>query len=196
MNSKPNSKRTALAAKIAIALLVMLFLGTVVLNFIYFRYGNEDSFDQVIFETAARHNIDPLLIKAIIKRESRFQYRSVGSKGEIGLMQLMPGAIQDWERVHKKSYKKTEVFNPAINIEIGTWYFAQAQSHWRKSANPNAYALAQYNAGRGNVLRWVKKLGSGDDYSKVVQFPSTRKYIKVILEYYQEYCDERGDTRG
>ncbi len=195
--TETDKENSALAGKIALALLVLLLIGTAVLNFIYFRYGNEDRFDEIIYQAAQKHRVDPLLIKAIIKRESRFRYRCVGSKGEIGLMQLMPGAIRDWEHANDERYHlKDEVFNPALNIEIGTWYFARAFSQWRKSGNPKAYALAQYNAGRGNLLKWVKKHGSAPDYKKIVQFPSTRKYISVILKYYQQYLAKKGDNNG
>lgn len=186
-----------MAVKIAVVLLILLFSGTVILNFVYFRYGNEDSFDTIIYNIAQKHNVDPLLIKAIIKRESRFKYRSIGSKGEIGLMQLMPGAIKDWERVHKQhSLQPNEIFKPAQNIEIGTWYFAQAQRHWGHSKNKNAFALAQYNAGRGNMLKWIKKHGELTDYESLVQFPSTRKYIDVILGYYQDYREKEEEKNG
>lgn len=187
-DEKTKNKNTKVAGYIAVALLALIFAGVALMNVIYFRYGNEDAFDEIIAEKAAMHHIDPLLIKAIIKRESKFKYRAVGGAGEIGLMQLMPGAVRDWEEANNQPYHlKNQQFNPALNIEIGTWYFAKAYRQWKNSGNPEAYALAQYNAGRKNLLKWVKKSGKGSDYKKVVEFPSTRKYIEVILENYQDY---------
>jgi soluble lytic murein transglycosylase len=197
MEKKEKSKNASAAGYIAAGLLVMLLFGITLMNFIYFRYGNEDTFDEIIAEKAAAVGVDPLLIKAIIKRESQFKFRCVGSKGEVGLMQLMPGAIRDWEEANDKSYHlKNELFAPELNIEIGSWYFARALRQWQNSANPEAYALAQYNAGRGNLLKWVKKSGKGSDYNKVVAFPSTRKYIAVILESYKDYKAEESEKNG
>jgi len=194
---RTKNKNTKVAGYIAVALLALIFAGVVLMNFIYFRYGNEDAFDAIISEKAQVHRIDPLLIKAIIKRESKFKYRAIGNAGEIGLMQLMPGAVRDWEEANDQPYHlKNQLFEPTLNIEIGTWYFARAYRQWQNSGNAKAYALAQYNAGRGNLLKWVKKSGKGSDYKKVVAFPSTREYITTILEYYQDYKEKELKRNG
>lgn len=153
--------------------------------------SNENEFDEIISVTAQKYQVEPLLIKAIIKRESNFKYYVRGGKGEIGLMQLMPGAIQDWERIHKKSVADFEVFLPALNIEIGTWYFSQAYKKWSKSPYSISYALAEYNAGGGNLRKWIKEYGHIHP-EKVIRFPSTLAYSKKIIGFYNTYREKAG----
>jgi len=175
----------------------VLFLGIFLIitilasNFYLLGGSDENKFDEIIWATARKYQIDPLLIKAIIKKESNFKYYVRGGKGEIGLMQLMPGAINDWERVHKKSVVSFEAFLPDLNIEIGTWYFSQAYKKWSKSPYRVSYALAEYNAGGGNLQKWIKKHGAIEPRS-VIRFPSTLDYSQKIINYYNDYRKAAG----
>lgn len=172
---------------VGVALAVLIFAS----NFHLFWGSDENEFDDVIWATAHKYQIDPLLIKAIIKKESSFKYYVRGGKGEIGLMQLMPGAIKDWERVHKKNVASFEVFLPALNIEIGTWYFSQAYKKWSKSTYQISYALAEYNAGGGNLQKWIKEHGEVEP-KYVIRFPSTLNYSQKIIGFYNYYLEAAG----
>ena len=144
----------------------------------------EFAYNRCIKETSARYKLDWLLIKAIIKKESNFDKNAVGYIGEIGLMQITPAALRDWERHKKMRYHfKSELFRPELNIEIGTWYFKWSEKQWKKK-NKDAiiYALAQYNAGRTNLLKWIKKNPKDKNIMQIIAFPSTKNYVKDILK--------------
>jgi soluble lytic murein transglycosylase len=178
----------------AVGLVSLLVISILVSSLYFFLGPDENEYDELIWPTAKKYNLDPFLIKAIIKRESRFKYYIRGGKGEVGLMQLMPGVIKDWERIHKRQVDEIEVFLPSLNIEIGTWYFHNAYVKWSKSKYQLSYALAEYNAGGGNLRRWIKKYGEiAPDH--VIQFPSTVDYVEAIIGYYNDFREDSGLAR-
>ncbi|MBO5202223.1 MAG: transglycosylase SLT domain-containing protein [Lentisphaeria bacterium] len=89
---------------------------------------HEESFDEIIEKAARRNNLPPELIRAVIWRESKFNRHTIGKDGEVGLMQIRPEtAVIDWARAKKRSIpSKGALMDPALNIEIGSWYLGQA----------------------------------------------------------------------
>lgn len=154
-------------------------------------------YDDLIRDAGKRHGVDPMLIKAVIWRESRFHPDKVGSSGERGLMQVMEGAAQDWVRSEKiENFMPTDLFDPKMNIEVGTWYLRKGLERWKNRDNPVPFALAEYNAGRTRVDRWISESKQGDrataaDLLAAIDYPSTRRYIEEISKRYQQYR-ERG----
>jgi soluble lytic murein transglycosylase len=185
------NKHKKIVVWVSVALGMFLVISILLSSLHFFLGPDENEYDEVIWSTAQKYHLDPLLIKAIIKRESRFKYYIRGGKGEIGLMQLMPGVIQDWERIHHKKVDEVEIFLPSLNIEIGTWYFHNAYVKWANSKYQLSYALAEYNAGGGNLRKWIKKYGTVAPES-VIQFPSTVDYVKTIIGYYNDYREASG----
>lgn len=115
-----------------------------------------------------RYNIDPDLIKAIIKAESGFDRYAVSKAGARGLMQLMPGTARDMN--------VSDPFNPEQNIAGGVRYFRSLL----KMFNGNVVlSLAAYNAGPTQV-----KKARG-----VPRITETRRYIKRVLQYYEQYSN-------
>jgi len=152
--------------------------------------AKQTQFDAFIGPAALENNVDPLLIRAIIWRESRFQPRVRGLNRERGLMQLTPGVAAEWARVrHTDPIEPDALFDPNTNIEIGTWYFARMLKHWEGLENAEVFALAEYNAGRSNALKWVDPDAPGDAaaFRERIGFPSTRRYVDAILVKYEAY---------
>lgn len=152
-------------------------------------------YDTLIADIARKHDLDPLLVKAIAWRESAFHPEMIGTSGERGLMQVGEAAAQDWARVEKiETFMPTDLFDAKTNLEVGAWYFRKALDRWRQKDNPVPFALAEYNAGRVRVDRWVAETkrgeqASADDLLHAIDFPTTRKYIETIMarhRYYQE----------
>lgn len=143
---------------------------------------------------ADRYGLRPELIRAVIKRESRFNRNQKGKAGEIGLMQLLPsGAAAEWARVNKLPQPSTkELFDPETNINIGSWYLARAVKKWKKYRHCTELALAEYNAGPTNSARW-KPANPNDPVINRIDFPGTRKYVNVIMASYREYLLENKD---
>lgn len=152
------------------------------------RYGR---YDALIADAAHRHGVDPLLIKAVVWRESAFRPGMVGKVGERGLMQVGEAAAADWVRHHKvQTFVASDLFSPRMNVEIGTWYLARALAHWAGRDDAEPYALAEYNAGRRRVDRWVAEgePTTAAAFRQQIGFPSTAAYVEAILArraYYQ-----------
>lgn len=132
----------------------------------------ENRFDEIILEAAKKHDIDPNLIKAVIKKESSFDPKLVSRAGAKGLMQLTPVTIKELKRLFK--YEIKDPFDPRQNIEGGTKYLAYLL---RKYNGNLELALAAYNAGPGKVNK----------FKGIPPFKETQNYVKLIKQYYQEY---------
>lgn len=154
------------------------------------RYWSQD---ELIAETAAKHGLDPLLLKAIVWRESAFHTDKVGTAGERGLMQVGDAAAADWAKAGKvETFMPTDLFDARTNMEVGAWYFKKALDRWKTKADPIPFALAEYNAGRSRVDRWVAESGRGEaaeagDLMRAMDFPTTRRYIEDITARYRFY---------
>jgi len=149
-------------------------------------------YDRLIRTVAAEHHLDPMLVKAVVWRESRFDPRKHGSRGERGLMQVSEKAANEWAHANKTdNFKVEQLFDPKTNLEAGTWYLYRAVERWEAQSDPTSFALAEYNAGASRVERWSG--GSGDSNIPVKQFlqnidfPATRKYVDSIIQRYQFY---------
>ena len=119
--------------------------------------------DAAIEEAAARHNVDPNLVRSVIKVESNFNPNAVSRKGAMGLMQLMPSTA--------RQLKVTNPFDPEQNVDAGVRHLKKLLESYGGDVK---LTLAAYNAGEGNVAR------SGG----VPHFAETQNYVKRITNLY------------
>jgi soluble lytic murein transglycosylase len=150
----------------------------------------ERSQDQNILAASRKYDVDAALVKAVIWRESRFNPDAQGRKGEIGLMQVMPGTGQEWANAtHVSNFSRFVLADPVQNIDSGTWYLARVLRRYTNTDNPMPYALADYNAGRGNVLKWLKGSAATNsaEFIRQIGFPSTREYVRSIMNRRERY---------
>ena len=141
--------------------------------------------DALIKSVAAQHNMDPMLIKAVVWRESRFDPMKFGAAGERGLMQITEPAAREWAKDSGvEDFRVEELFDPKVNVQAGTWYLARAMQHWNNQREPVPFALAEYNAGASRAQRWA---GGSDvvippgKFRSNIDFPGTRAYIESIM---------------
>lgn len=190
------SRKSVLA--IVGALLFFAWMGVVAWVVLTTQIPHEDKFDKVIKEVLSEQgadHVDPLLIRAVIWRESKFKPDVLGAAGERGLMQVTEIAADDWIRLAKiptradGTYDYEKLYEVKTNIHAGTWYLARALKRWEDRDNPVPFALAEYNAGLTRARRWVdeKQPNSAVAFRENVDFPTTRKYIRTIEEKYEEY---------
>src|SRR5262252_3193990 len=139
-------------------------------------------YDKLITTVASEHQLDPMLVKAVVWRESRFDRDKVGSAGERGLMQVSPKAANEWAREYKvANFSLEQLFDPKTNLEAGSWYLRRAVEHWQTESEPLPFALAEYNAGASRAQRWVGADGiSASEFLGNIDFPATRNYVKSI----------------
>ncbi|MDP9186513.1 MAG: transglycosylase SLT domain-containing protein [Verrucomicrobiota bacterium] len=146
-------------------------------------------YDKLILSVAAEHQLDPMLVKAVVWRESRFDRLKYGTAGERGLMQVSERAANEWAHEHKiGNFNFEQLFDPRTNLDAGSWYLRRALEHWQNETDPFPYALAEYNAGASRVQRWVGADGtSTSEFLGNIDFPTTRNYIESILNRYAFY---------
>lgn len=149
-------------------------------------------YDRLIRSVALEHHLDPMLVKAVVWRESRFDPRKYGTHGERGLMQVSERAANEWARENKiAGFNADQLFEPKINLEAGTWYLHRATEHWTHQSDPTPFALAEYNAGASRAQRWTAGNGvaeiSEDQFLQKIDFPATRRYVESIMDRYRFY---------
>ncbi|MCF6092972.1 lytic transglycosylase domain-containing protein [Microaerobacter geothermalis] len=140
-----------------------------------------------VMEASKLFDVDPYLILAIIQIESNYVETTQSKKGAIGLMQLMPETAK-WA-IKEGNFPKEvvdKVNEPEVNIFIGTWYV----SFLKRKFNGNyAAVVAAYNAGPGNVEKWLSQ-GIWDgtiEKSEWIPYGETRHYLQRVFYYYGRY---------
>lgn len=141
--------------------------------------------EPLIAQAANRLDLPIPLIRAVVWRESDFNPRAVGTSGERGLMQVTPGAAQDWaQATRQRSFQNTDLFDPQTNLAAGTWYLGRALKRWSNADKPEVFALAEYNAGITHARRWAKQNQTlnAKEFLNSIDFPTTRSYVLSILK--------------
>ncbi|MCX7818398.1 MAG: lytic transglycosylase domain-containing protein [Kiritimatiellae bacterium] len=160
---------------------------TVVLSTGIYWYWRIHRFDELLRNVAREYGADPNLLRAVIWRESRFNPMAIGRRGEIGLMQITPGAAADWAAAEGRPVPAIpELFLPSVNVRAGTWYLQRAVERWTPRADdPLPFALAEYNAGLTRAERWAASAATASQFWHRIEFPSTRRYIAAVLRHYR-----------
>ena len=126
------------------------------------------------------------MIYSIIKAESNFDIGATSNRGAAGLMQLMDNTAKEICENEVFDYESgTTLYNPENNIKLGTKYFADLKDIYK---NDNV-ALAAYNAGSGNVNKWIDEgviKADGSDIENI-PFKETNTYVRKILKNYKIY---------
>lgn len=172
---------------LAVTTLAIGFLIAVAGGIAFYFYIH--AYDSIIAAAGREYAVDPKLIRAVIWRESHFNRRHLGNNREIGLMQVTENAACDWATAgHEPIPRSPDLFKPEINIRVGTWYLHRAIQFWsaKPKANPLPYALAEYNAGRSNALRWAARDQNDPNvFWNEITYKSTRHYVRDILCSYR-----------
>ncbi|KPV59561.1 lytic transglycosylase [Paenibacillus sp. A3] len=179
-------------ALLLLTFVVFLFLSsTYVGRMLYpIRYEPE------IRQNAAKYDLDPFLVAAVIRVESNYLTETESKKGAYGMMQLMPDTA-NWiiDKARFNEEFKTRLNEPAVSIELGSWYL-----NWLfKQFNGNRIAvLAGYNAGHGKVSRWLQENEWDGTLQNADRIPygETRHYIQRVMYYYNKYIKLYGEEWG
>jgi soluble lytic murein transglycosylase len=105
-------------------------------------------------------------------------------------MQIMEGTASDWAKAERRLLVfHAELFDRRKNIACGTWYLRKLLARYLHTDNRIPYALADYNAGRGNVLKWMKGAATTNSAAFIEQigFPSTKEYVTTTMTRYEKY---------
>jgi len=140
-----------------------------------------------INQYAQKGNLDPAFLTAVILEESRFDPQAVSPAGARGLMQVLPAtADQIVQRVKVKAYSETLLFDPEVNLRLGSWYLSRLMEEFR---GKEIGALAAYNAGPHVVREWLAKNPSApeDEFVENIPYAETRNYVIRVLGSAQVY---------
>jgi soluble lytic murein transglycosylase len=129
-----------------------------------------------------RRHVAPARVMAIIRSESAFARQARSSAGALGLMQLLPGTARETARRIGMSYSSdAQLFEPKINITLGSAYLAQSMASFGDSF---VMAAAAYNAGPGRVRQWQgAQCVAADQWIELIPFDETRAYVRRALFY-------------
>lgn len=144
-------------------------------------------YESAISEGARRSGLDPYLVAAVINVESGFDANDISEAGAVGLMQVMPSTALEVARENRiRSADITDrLKEPDTNIRIGTLHLADL----RQRLGSPEQALAAYNAGEGNVSKWLRgsKTRTGRAFVESIPFPETKQYVAHVLAERDEY---------
>ncbi len=137
-------------------------------------------------EAAKEFGVDPYLVWAVMREESRFQPRAESGAGARGLMQIMPATAADIAGQKGLDLEDEDLWDPEINVRLGTWYLARLWTQFE--GNPDR-VLAAYNAGPGNVYRWKEAAPGGEpeDFLVAITYPETRDYVTRVRNTHLYY---------
>ena len=164
--------------KVAIPLFVIALLLYAGISIFNLRFPLK--YFDIIERYSQIYGVDPVIISSIISVESRFNSNAVSPVGASGLMQIMePTAVWAAQEIGIENFVYSDmIFDPEININIGTWYINRLINTYGELS----VALAAYNAGSGNVTRWLGDPEFSEDGVTLsyIPFGETRRYVERV----------------
>lgn len=133
---------------------------------------------------ATQQNLNPMLVTALIRQESRFEAKIQSVVGATGLMQVMP-STGEWvaDQMGLGDYRLDD---PKDSITLGTWYLDYTHDTYD---DHSLLAIASYNAGPEAVADWIARFGLDDPdrFVEQIPFPETKGYVEAVFENYWNY---------
>lgn len=169
-----------LLKRITSLIILLIVLSLIVTMFYPVGYKN------AINKYSKEYGVDPHLVMSIINVESKYNKDAVSNKDARGLMQIGPQTgLWAAEILELDNYSESLLFEPEINILIGIWYIDQLKKEF---GDKRDLVLAAYNAGSGNVNKWLEE----DEYSKdgnliKIPFNETDEYVTKVKKNYRIY---------
>ena len=192
MRSSRNSRYKINYGRIILVVLAISIVFGFLFDFIctrieYSIYPKPAEYNSFVSEYSEKYGVPENLIYAVIKTESKFDSSAESSVGAVGLMQMMPDTFS-WltsDRLGDR-YSVGMLYDPETNIKYGVYYLSWL---YDKYADWDT-ALAAYNAGPGNVDKWLEDPEITDTESgKLVNIPfkETRNYVKKVNKAREKY---------
>lgn len=150
-------------------------------------------FSELLLAESRRYGFDPLLLASLIRQESYFDRKAESSAGAKGLAQVMPSTGQGIARaLGMASFVEDDLFKPYVSVAFGAWYLRSQLDSYSGDVFPS---LAAYNAGGGNVGKWLGDKWDGDDdlFVEEIDFVETQTYVKSVYRQYQTYREIYGN---
>lgn len=180
------------AARLTWSLLAVLLVLALLASRAFLRWQYPLFYEETIWHHAELNDLDPMLVAAVIRVESRFRPDAVSSRGALGLMQVMPETGK-WiaAQLGIDDFSPEMLLDPYLNIRLGTWYLRELREEF---GGDTVLTLAAYNGGRGRVREWVREAGWDLSRAAVGRFPSelipyaeTRTFVNRVLRDHLRY---------
>jgi len=151
-------------------------------------------FSEYVENYSNEYGLDKSLVYSIIKAESGFNAQAISPRDAKGLMQILD-STGEWaaENIKIKDFESSMLLEPKTNIRIGCWYIARLLNQYNQNTQ---LALAAYNAGSGNVSKWLKDTNISSDGKTLdrIPFEETKNYVDKIKKFnnmYKKLYDKR-----
>jgi len=173
-----------------IIIILLIILACISYRLICKKVIYPTKYSKYVQKAAKENNIDPYLIFAIIKQESKFNKNATSKKEAKGLMQLLDSTAKEIALdIDFIDEEKIDLYDASTNIYIGAKYFKSLVDRY----NGNTYlAICAYNAGLGNVDKWMLSeeiYSEGHVNISCIPFKETQTYLTNILKYYNGYVN-------
>jgi soluble lytic murein transglycosylase len=145
------------------------------------------AYGDLVQSEADRYGLDPYLFLALLRQESWFNPRAHSSADARGLSQVIPSTATGIARdLRRSGFTQDDLYRPHESIAFGARYFSQQIDFL--GGRP-LLALAAYNGGGGNALRWAgqNRQVDPDEFVDAISFTETRNYVRSITEIYAHY---------
>lgn len=145
------------------------------------------AYDDLLSAAAQEYRLDPLLLAALVRQESLFEKGAESYAGARGLGQVMPATGEGIARsLGMDDFVLDDLYRPSVSIEFGAFYVSVQMRRFDRQL---LVALAAYNGGPGNTLRWLEMTGDGDLdlFVEVITANQSRVYLRSVYEQYLIY---------
>lgn len=174
MRNIPEKKRFPYIKAFAVIIFILLFTACLILYFYPVKHMD------LINKYSEKYNLRPEFVCAVINTESGFDKNETSKKGARGLMQIMK-TTADWVNSKEpiENYNYENIYDPELNIHIGCRYLSWLNE---KYENNRTLVLAAYNAGTGNLAKWLsdEKYSSDGNTLTKIPFKETEDYVKKV----------------
>ena len=181
-------RKNAKKLLILLTAILLLIIVAICIKKLMIKIFYKKEYSEYVSKYSQEYNVDENLIYALIKAESNFEADAVSSRNAQGLMQLMPTTAEDVAKKNGINLTEENILEPDININIGTKYISILLNKY----DCVEVALAAYNAGSGNVDKWIANGTIKADGSDIenIPFKETNNYIRKIMRDYKIYSEK------
>lgn len=170
-------------------IIIIIFFACTFVLWLYKSIFYPRKYKEIVEQAASIYRVDPNLVYAVIKQESKFNSNAISKSGAKGLMQIMDATAKDMvNNINGINSNNYNIYDPYTNIFIGTKYLSYLIRHF----DGNYYlAIIAYNAGMGQVDNWTNKTynkySDFNDVYSCIKYAETRNYLTQITSNYDYY---------
>ena len=173
---------------IILVAIILIVIVAICINKLMIKTLYKKDYSEYVTKYSQKYDVDENLIYALIKAESNFDAEAVSNKNAQGLMQLIFSTAEEVANKNEIELTEENILNPDININIGTKYISTLLEKYECVE----LAIAAYNAGIGNVDKWIEKGIIKSDGSDIenIPFKETNTYVRKIMRDYKIYSEK------